>query len=505
MKAIIAIIVVAVVGAGGALFYGNSPWKPAESRFPDNVLFSVARGDLTVTIIENGSLMAKNSEDVTFKGRGGGKITYLIEEGSTVEPNEVLCRIDATEFENRKQELELSVLRAETQLAEARANLTIQQSDNAAAIKKAEFALEKAQKELKKYEMGDAPKESANLEVAISEANTNYERAKKKYDDSQKLVEHEYITQSEVEQDRIEAERTEIKLASARRDLELFTEYTYPMTMREKEIAVADAQRELDNAELRAESRLRNAQTAVQSAESELEQLNKRLKELIEEIDNCVIKAPAPGLVLYGDPKRWWSRREVKIGGEIWGGRTLFTIPDLRVMQVRLRVHEADINKIAEELTATVTMDTYPGLVLRGTVTKVGKVADDSSPWNEDEVKKFTVDITLEPVEDVELRPGISAKAEVFVEKLEDVLYVPLQCVMIEEGQHYAFALIDGEAQRVEVEVAATNDAYVQVTNGLTEGQRVLLYNPYLNEASPDIAGPSNGGMPASAPGVVQP
>ena len=47
-------------------------------------------------------------------------------------------------------------------------------------------------------------------------------------------------------------------------------------------------------------------------------------------------------------------------------------------MMVRVDVHEADINKIKQDQDVTVTMDTYPGLVLEGKVTKIASVANSS-------------------------------------------------------------------------------------------------------------------------------
>ncbi len=483
MKTILVVLTIAVVGTGGALLVRQTAWAQSDTEFPEDVLFCATRGQLTVTITENGSLMAKNSEKITFQGKRGGKITFLIEEGKTVDPNEVLCRLETTELEEQLQELELSILQTETDLDNARTELEIQVSENAASIEKAQFASEKAQKELEKYKDGDAPKERDNLEIAIKEARTNFSRAKKKYEDSKKLQEQDYISGSEVEQDQIACERAEIKHTAAVRDLDLFERYTSPMMLREKNVAVKDTDRELVNAEKRAKSKLRNREVAVEKAESRLKALNKQLDELKEEIASCTIKAPSPGIVLYGDPKRWWTRREVKLGGQIWSGFTIFTIPDLRVMQVRIRIHEADINKIKVDQTVTVTMDTYPGLVLTGKVTKVAQVAEDSQPWREDEVKRFTVDITLDSTGDVTLKPGISAKAEVFIETLDDVLYVPLQCVFIEEGTHYCYELRGDQPERVVVEAGATNDHYVQIVSGLESGARVLLYNPHVTAA----------------------
>jgi len=144
-------------------------------------------------------------------------------------------------------------------------------------------------------------------------------------------------------------------------------------------------------------------------------------------------------------------------------------------------VHEADINKIKEEQPTTVTMDTYPGLVLHGKVTKIATIAGEPGQRHNEEVKKFTVDITLDSTEDMTLKPGISAKAEIFIEEKEDVLSVPLQCVFIEEGTHYCYGVGDGdEPVRIAVKPGLSNDSHIEITEGLGEGDRVLLYNPVL-------------------------
>ena len=146
-------------------------------------------------------------------------------------------------------------------------------------------------------------------------------------------------------------------------------------------------------------------------------------------LGKMTLRAPGPGLVIHGDPRRPWDRDRIRVGGEVWGSMVLMTIPDLRVMQVKLRIHEADVNKLDVGQTAKVSMDTYPGVILDGEVTKIDTIAKGDDPWDDDpEVKKFTVEVTLEPTGEVELKPGISAKAEIFIDRKEDVLYVPPSC-----------------------------------------------------------------------------
>lgn len=503
MKPLIIILVIGAV-AGGSWLYRGAAASHHQDAVPEGLLYTVERGRLTVTLTESGTLMAKTSEKITCKARRGGTITELIDEGKSVEANEVLCRLDTTDLESEEQQLELDIVKTEADLDTAKTELEIQTSDNAARIEKAGIALTKASNELERYRDGDAPKERSNLLIAIKEAETTYSRAEKKYEDSKMLLEKDYINKSQVEQDEIDFERAKIELTAAKRDLEIFDKYTYPMTMTDRETALSDARRDLENAEKRARSTLRQKEVAVESNERRLTSLKKKLEKVKEQIEQFTLKSPSPGIVIYGDPSEPWYRDNIKIGGRIWGGITVFTIPDLRVMQVQLKIHEADINKLKEDQTATVTMDTYPGLVLNGKVTKIASIADSNDRWGGgDEVKRFTVDITLDGTGGQELKPGISAKASVFIGEHDDVLFVPIQCTYMEDGVHYAHVLRDGgQPSRVEVKVGVSNDTHVEILSGLEVGDRVLLYSPTLQAArqGPMMAGETGKGLSNGVP-----
>jgi HlyD family secretion protein len=448
----------------------------------DDTVFTVARGDLAITLTESGELVAKDAQRISSGTESSGKVTFLIEEGKDVAQGELLCRLDPTDLEKKVEQLDLDIVKADADVSTARTELEIQQADNAASIEKAVIALEKARKELDRYRDGDAPSERRKLDIAIKEAETAHSRARKKYEDSQMLFEQEYVNRSQLEQDEIEHERAIVQLEGARLDIEMFETYTLPMTTTEKEVAVTDAQREKDNAEKRARSTLRQKEVAVEQNTKRLEMLNKQLEETREEIAKMTITAPNPGIVLYGDPDEPWYRDNIRLGGDVWGSMVLFTLPDLRVMQVKLRVHEADINKLAVDQKAKVSMDTYPGVVLDGRVTRIASIASSADRWNSSsEVKKFDVEVTLEHPEDLRLRPGVSAKAEIFIDRLGDAVYVPLQCVFLEEGEHWAWVADGtGPAMRVKVEPGQSNENYMQILSGLEPGQRVLLYNPKL-------------------------
>lgn len=444
-------------------------------------LFRVERGDLDIALTENGTVMAKDSQKLTFKIRGDGRITFLVPEGTEVAEGDVVCRLDTTEVQKNIEQLELELLTAETELSTNRTNLEIQEAENLAALEKAKNDREKAEKELERWVNGDAPQALRKLKVELKDAETVFNRAKKKYEDSEQLLTLKYIKQIDLEDDRIAFEKAQVTMEGASLAIELFEKYVYPMTLTEKEIAVRDAHRGLSTAEKRAQSQLLQKQVAVAQSEKRVAALKRNIADKKTDVENMTLRAPCPGIVIYGDPRAPWYTENIKVGGNVWEGTTLMTIPDLRVMLVKLEIHEADINKLAVGQPASITMDTYAGLTLAGQITKVAQIAASSNPFERRaEVKRFDVEITITCESAVKLKPGISAKVEIRIGRRDDVLFVPLQCVYVAGGKHRCRVMEgDAPAER-EVAIGQSNDKYAEVVTGLSEGERVLLYNPGL-------------------------
>ena len=513
----VALAALGLAGAAGLLAWGLSGGDAGDAGAGgEEAVFTVVRDDLVITLTESGELVAKDSKQISAGTDSSAKLTFLIEEGTEVPANEVLARLDPTELERHVQELELDIMQMEANVVAARTEVEIQQAENAANVEKAQAALEYAQKDLQRWTEGDAPNERRKREVSIKEAETNSSRATKKAQDSAKLFEQEYINKAQLEQDEIDAQRAEVVLESARLDAKIFDEFELPMKLKEKSQAVKDSELAKDSATKRADSMLQQKQVKLEQDTKRLELQREQLQKTKDEIAKHTVTAPIPGIVLYGDPSEPWYRENIRLGGDVWGNMILFTIPDLRVMQVRLKIHEADVNKLEVGQKAKVSMDTYPGKILDGEVTRIASIATGTDRWGSDtEVKKFDVQITLANGTELKLKPGVSAKAEVYVGRRDDVVQVPLQAVFQEEGGHWCWVTGSGESggpRRVSVTTGATNDHYVEIVSGLEPGQDVLLYNPKLGTPKsgekPDEAGekpdaeppaPAPGGEPAAA------
>ncbi len=506
MKVFITTIVLLLLGGGGWWWWREAQASGAATTISNDGLFTVVKGDLPITLTENGTLVAKDSQKVVPTFRSRGKIVSIVEEGKVVAEGDELCKFDTSELQQQVDQAQLEITKAEADVQTAKTELEIQVKQSESDIKKARIALEKAGKDKEKYEEGEVPQEKRRLEISIKEATTAWEKAKKQYEDSLELRKEDFVTQSALEQDEQNYDRATIAKERAEVDKAIFEKYTLPMSLRDKVTGLEDADLALSTAEKRTESTLRQKEVAVEQAQKRLDKLNEQLKERQEELGKMILKAPCPGIVIFGDPRYSWDdfTQNLKVGGEIWGGNTLFTIPDLRVMQVKLQIHEADINKIKLEMAVRVTMETYPGILMAGKVTKIAAIATEGNQ----EVKKFDVEVTLEARADVELKPGISAKAEVMIDVRKDATYAPLQCVFLEGGKHWCYGLDAArQPQRLEVKPGLSNDSYLEILEGLTAGQQVLLYNPSVPTGAPppEDKNKTNEAPPATAPAAAPP
>jgi HlyD family secretion protein len=501
-RRIVVVAVVAVLGIGTAATWTFAGGDAAAGGGPVASTFAVRRGDLDITITENGTLVAKESKKVVPEFRGEGKIVFLLEEGKVVQEGDVVCRIDDTSLKNQAEQQEMEVVQAEAAMVTAKTEHEIQITDNAAQVEKANITLGVSRLELEKYRDGDAPQDRRVLEVSIKDAETEFSHAQKRFEDSKKLVEQDFIKRSELEQHGIDLEKATVKLESSKRALEVFDKYTKPMSLQKYGNAVSDAERDVENAKKRATSKLNQREADVLQAEKRLKRLKQQLEERRKDLENSTMKAPCPGILIYGDPREPWYREQVKVGGTIWGSNTLMTIPDLRVMQVKIEVHEADIAKVVLEQTAVITMDTYPGLVLHGKVSRIANIAAAGNPWmgTQTEVKRFDVEIVLTDTGELTLKPGISAKATIQVDHQHDVLFVPLQCVFAENGVQQCFVVKPEGPQRRTVETGHSSDTYVEIRSGLEPGELVLLHNPFLQKAAADAEAQGSAAGKKAAP-----
>lgn len=499
MKLLLLIIGLATVGAlsiFGPDTFGTMKEARGADRFVDAV-FEAKRGDLAVTVSENGYLKAENSESLQPKYQGQNTITSLIDEGEFVEEGDTLVEFDATDLENDLEEAKNRLIQYEAEFEAAEANLAIQVRENEAATEKADLGLEVARLTLKRYLEGERPNTLRKNALAVEKAESEFKRSTEAYEQVPELLAEGFLTSIAAEEEKFRLREAEINVENAKQDLKIYETLTSPMELKQKESGVRDAERENETAQERANIRIKEKEARVSQNRRHVDSTKSRIEEIERNLGYMKLIAPRPGVVLYGDPNNRWMVNEIKVGNTIWPGMTVITLPDLSTMQVLLDVHEADIDLLEPGQKCTITIDTYKGKIFAGEVTDVASVAT-SSGWGDATNKKFRVELSMDNVEDIELRAGVTAKVEIQIELLEDVLHIPIHAVHKDGDAFVCFSPSPTGFARHVITLGKSNDNYVVIESGLEAGDRVILFDPREEGAEEDDEEESQGLVPPS-------
>jgi RND family efflux transporter MFP subunit len=294
-----------------------------------------------------------------------------------------------------------------------------------------------------------------------------------------------------------------MKLGKAREDMK-----TMELTLEEKKIAKEQALFEAPSVKRQAELDFEKAQRAMAQAKvdykTQTEQAMAKMREvgadrdrqknLLNNIMNVMaaltITAPAPGMVIY---VKEWSGKKKTTGSSVnpWEP-AVATLPDLSIMESLTYVNEIDVRKLRVGQAVKVTLDADPTKELVGTVKQVANVGEQRP--NSD-AKVFEVVVNIEKP-DTALRPGMTTGNEVSTQSLKDVLYIPLDALVVEEGIPIVFRQEGGRVIKQEVATGALNDDEVVIVKGLEEGQTVLLSPPLNRNELEVVRLPGSENMP---------
>lgn len=346
---------------------------------------------------------------------------------------------------------------------------------------------------------GEARQELRRLKDALLIAEAELALKKKAYEGAQRLAAEGYMTSSELEEKKITFEKSQNTVESARANLELFKAYDLQKTAEQYLLNYEQALLELARVKSDALAELSDAISDVEWAKRRFRWENSQLDDLNRQLSKCVIRAERPGLVVYGDGRDRWDPDEIiREGVQVRERQAIITIPDMRNMALMVRIHETQVKRIRVGLPVRITVDAEPEEGLAGVVQKVAVLPDSESQRFNPDQKVYETVITVEGMHDW-LKPGMTAKAEIVVKELDDVVYVPLQAVMPRGTGHVCFVRNDQGHELRTVEVADYNNRFAAVQSGLAEGELVYLHVPKGVDLTDERPGPLEGGDPPSA------
>jgi HlyD family secretion protein len=428
-RSLLVIAVVAVVALATALISDAGSSGETGPEFTH----TITRGELIVTVTEQGTLESADNTEIKCKVRGENTIIWVIESGTVVKPGDELVRLDTLAIEDAIAE--------RTKYA----HLTRSGAERAKAdVARAELAIPE-------YLEGRYRSQLMTLEKDLTIAKSNLLTVRNMLSHAEMMAKRGYVSGLEVEEKTFAVTQAELNMDVKKTQIDVLENFTKTMEL------------ETLKGEL-------NAAKARFAAEDERAQMDAERRDLaLEEFKHCVVRAERGGLVIYPLAEKWKRAPEIEEGATVHRDQILLLMPDLSKMQVKVGIHESIVDRIKPGLAARVTL---PDKTLDGEVSSVAAVTRPAGWWTGNVVKYDTI-VKLPPMEG--LKPGMSAKVEIVLIRHENVLTIPVTAVVETAKGDFCWVKTAEGAKRCSLQLGDTNDNFIVVKKGLTEGDKVIL------------------------------
>ncbi len=227
-----------------------------------------------------------------------------------------------------------------------------------------------------------------------------------------------------------------------------------------------------------AENELAIARVDLRARHESLVQSRARLDQARDQLAKTQIRSPIDGIV---------TSLDIKVGETAIAsttniaGSSLMTIANPGSMLTEVYVDEADIANVSLGQSAEVSAIAFPDTPLAGTVVAIASTAKQVTGR---QGLSFEVQLALDPEAQLELRPGMSCRSEIFTSSESEVIAVPVQAVLYdsdttdEDEANYVFVEDEGLARKQTVILGLADDNYQEIRQGLDIGQAVVT-GPY--------------------------
>lgn len=431
----------------------------------------VDRGPIAQTIVERGVVEPVNPNAVVCQVKSRGRtpasattIRWIIDDGSVVRKGDKIIELDASAIQDEMKARDITVEQAKAQLIQAELGRKIAEEQGRSDIQIAELRIELAKAETKSSEAGV---EAANkiLDIKVRRAKLAVELAK--------------VQQGNDAAIKLATQMAELELELAELEKKKMTADETVLKKR-TEVEIATAVRALSVVKTQVEASVTKAEGEVKAAKSKVVAERGMLSELEQQLSYCTIVAPADGLLLIVQHERSHTGfgggiSVVAQGEPVREGQKLAEIVDLSKLRVATQLHEVVVSQARKGQSAKIRVDAFPQRTFEAHVQHVSAVAV-ANGWVRGGPKVYTtwIDFTRPPDG---LKPGMTAEVSILVAEQANALRVPNSAVVIVQRQAFCFVKNGDKVEKREVKTGIRESTFVEIKNGVNEGDEVLV-NP---------------------------
>ena len=204
--------------------------------------------------------------------------------------------------------------------------------------------------------------------------------------------------------------------------------------------------------------------TNLQTVNLNLENLNNQLVTMKKQLGYYLIKAPIAGTI---------TSQTVEKGDMVAAGTMLTSISDKDTMEFVVPIDELDIAKIDYDQEVRVKIDALEETENNPLVGKITDIPEEGVTVSG--VTDYYVTIQVSGNQSMKI--SMNANADIVVNSVKDVLIVPVDAIVKENGKKYVDILHDDgvTVERREVETGASDITNIEVRSGLLEGEKVII------------------------------
>jgi RND family efflux transporter MFP subunit len=198
---------------------------------------------------------------------------------------------------------------------------------------------------------------------------------------------------------------------------------------------------------------------SIETAKSNIASENVSISNLQDTLSNAIIKAPISGVI---------SNKSVNIGQMAGSGTALATVNDISSVYATIQVPQDKISGVKIGQAASVVVDGID-TTYSGTVQTMDLSADTTS-------RVFNCKVKLDN-SDKSLLPGVYAKVQLDSAVKTEVITIPVNALVGNEGDYYVFINNNGTAKKTKVTIGETDNNNVEVTSGVKDGDQIICSN----------------------------
>jgi HlyD family secretion protein len=447
-------------------------------RYPKLITVTPESFDITVNTV--GVLDAARSHMVSSTIRGDrGKIIYLIGDGTRVNKDDVLAKLDTAPFEEEVRRLESEVQSLEAAVAANKQMFEWEKNQMEREIQTAQYNLKVAELDLKRLQQGEGPLKLTGFKSEMTKAQKDYKRYLAYISDLEELSQKGFDNPREITSAREKYAELKEKHETAEKNYSCYKEHVFPSLIKAGEAKVKQTEIELGQLKKGGIFKVAKAKSGYDEVFGKLQTAQRLLATARNDLEKTVIRAPSSGIAIHYEAYREGSKRKPREGDRVIQNQPLLYLPDISAMIVKTQVREIDLHKLVKNQECKVQVDAYPDSMLEGQVAFIGALASENFRLGRGE-KYFELTIALKD-KDERLRPGMTARVSILSDSINEQLTIPVQAVFEEAGTKLCYKYLEKRFKKVGITIGRQNEDLVVVLSGLSAGDQVSLIKPDMD------------------------